>query len=192
MTEPALTWKMLYKAYRMGCFPMDEDGHIYWYSPDPRAVLELNAFHVPGTLKAVLRKNLFEIRFDTMFETVIRECQQRPKTWISEDIIHAYTDLHRHGFAHSVEAWQQDTLVGGLYGVSLGSAFMGESMFHRVSEASKVCLVFLVERLKSHRYELLDIQFMTKNLRRFGATEIPRTEYLTRLNKALRKKRSFF
>ncbi|MEK7485968.1 MAG: leucyl/phenylalanyl-tRNA--protein transferase [Planctomycetota bacterium] len=188
---PVLTWKILYQAYRKGCFPMDESGEIYWYCPDPRSILEFKDFHIPGTLKSILKKNQFEIRFDFAFKEVIKGCQDRERTWISEEIIQAYIDLHQQGMAHSVEAWQDGILAGGLYGVSIGGAFMGESMFHRISEASKVCLVFLVERLKERGYEILDIQFMTQNLQRFGAIEIPKKEYLSRLKKALQKKCTF-
>lgn len=182
-----LDWQMLYSAYVQGIFPMAEESEIYWYCPDPRAVLEFEQFHIPQTLKSVLKKDLFEIRINTAFRSVIEGCQNRKSTWISKELVQAYSNLHEKGFAHSVEAWQNDTLVGGLYGVSIGGAFMGESMFHTVPEASKVSLVYLVERLRERKFELLDIQFMTKNLKRFGATEIPREQYLKRLKKAIKK-----
>jgi leucyl/phenylalanyl-tRNA--protein transferase len=187
-----LTWELLYLAYVQGLFPMDNEGEVSWYSPDPRAILEWDSFHIPQTLKGVLRKNPFEIRQNTAFKAVMQACQaSRQRTWISNEFITAYTDLHQQGFAHSVEAWKNNELVGGLYGVSIGAAFMGESMFHKTPEASKVCLVHLVEHLKVRHYELLDIQFMTDNLRRFGATEIPKSHFLKRLKKAIKKTCSF-
>lgn len=164
----------------------DEEGEIGWYSPDPRAIFPLDAFHVPRSLLKTIRKGVFEVKIDTAFEEVMWACADRQETWISEDIVAAYTALHRHGLAHSVEAWQGGELVGGLYGVALGGAFMGESMFSKVPDASKVCLVFLVERLKERGFILLDSQMATTHLQRFGQIEIPRMEYLRRLSKALK------
>ena len=180
---------LLLEAYRLGIFPMaDEDGQIHWFSPDPRAIIELDRFHVPRTLRQVYRQRRFDVRVDTAFERVIRACADRPEpTWISPEIIHAYTRLHRLGHAHSVESWQSGRLAGGLYGVALGGAFFGESMFHRVTDASKIALMALVERLTRRGFCLLDVQFDTPHLGRFGTQEIPRTEYLCRLQQAVLK-----
>lgn len=179
-------------AYCQGIFPMaDEHGEIGWYSPDPRAVFPLDAFHVPRSLAKVLRRGAFEVRVDTCFEAVMRGCADREETWISEELIRAYVALHRLGLAHSVEAFHEGELAGGLYGVALGGAFMGESMFTRVTDASKVCLVHLVERLRARGYVLLDSQMPTEHLRRFGQIVIPRREYLRRLREALQLRRSF-
>lgn len=190
----ALTPDLLLAAYQAGVFPMaDQSGDIGWYAPDPRGVLPLDAFHVPKSLARVVRQARFEVRTDTAFRQVMEACAQaapdRPDTWISRDIVRAYTGLHRLGFAHSVECWQDGgrgpELVGGLYGVALGSAFFGESMFHRVRDASKVALVHLVTRLRAGGYQLLDTQMTTPHLERFGAVEIPRVEYERRLAAAL-------
>lgn len=187
MTEPPLTPELIVHAYRRGLFPMADDaGEIGWYSPDPRAVFPLGAFKIPKSLAKTVRAGKFEIRIDGDFEAVMRACGAREETWISEEIVRAYTALHRLGLAHSVEAWQGGALVGGLYGVALGGAFMGESMFSRATDASKVCLVHLVERLKGRGYTLLDSQFPTEHLMRFGQALIPRREYLRQLEAALR------
>ncbi len=192
MSEPPLTPELIVAAYCRGIFPMaDEDGEIGWYSPDPRAVFPLDAFHVPKSLAKTIRHGLFEVRVDTAFEAVVRGCADREVTWISEAIVRSYGDLHRLGLAHSVEAWREGRLVGGLYGVSLGGAFMGESMFSRETDASKVCLVALVERLRARGYVLLDSQMATEHLARFGQIEIPRREYLRQLRAALPLERSF-
>lgn len=185
-----LTPHVLLNAYSQGIFPMaDEDGTIYWYDPDPRAILPLERFHIPRRLARRIRRGGFEVRVDTAFRQVITACAEpapgRETTWISPEIIRAYCDLHELGFAHSVETWIDDWLVGGLYGVTLGGLFAGESMFSRAEDASKIALVYLVERLCQRGYILLDIQFMTEHLRRFGAVEIPRREYKRRLVAAL-------
>ena len=165
---------------------MEINGRIRWLSPDPRAIIDLDAFHIPRTLGRIVRQERFEVRHDRAFETVIRACADRPEgTWISEEIIAGYTLLHEFGFAHSVEAYRDGELVGGLYGVALRGAFFGESMFHRATDASKVALVHLVERLRAGGYRLLDVQFVTPHLRRFGTEEIPRHDYLERLAAAL-------
>jgi leucyl/phenylalanyl-tRNA--protein transferase len=190
--NPSLTPELIVAAYCRGIFPMaDEDGDIGWYSPDPRAVFPLDAFHVPRSLAKTIRRGTFEVRVDTAFEAVMRGCADRDLTWISEEIVRSYTALHRVGLAHSVEAWREGRLVGGLYGVSLGGAFMGESMFSRETDASKVCLVFLVERLRERGYVLLDSQMATEHLARFGQIEIPRREYLRQLRAALKLDRTF-
>jgi leucyl/phenylalanyl-tRNA--protein transferase len=178
---------ILLAAYAQGVFPMaDPDGVIGWYSPDPRAIIPLESFHVSRTLRQRCRQGCFEIRLNTHFEAVVRNCADRSEgTWISDEIVEAYCLLHRLGFAHCVESWQQGDLVGGLYGVTLGGAFFGESMFHRQTDASKVALVHLVERMRKRRYTLLDVQFTTPHLEQFGVVEIPRDEYLRRLGRAL-------
>lgn len=185
-----LTPHLLLNAYSQGIFPMaDDDGTIYWYDPDPRAIIPLDSFHIPRSLARTVRQGGFEIRFDTAFWAVMQACAEpgpsREKTWISQEILLAYTELHQLGFAHSVETWIDNRLVGGLYGVSLGGLFAGESMFSRVTDASKIALVYLVERLRQRGFALLDTQFMTEHLRRFGTVEISRTEYKTRLAHAL-------
>jgi leucyl/phenylalanyl-tRNA--protein transferase len=174
-------------AYAQGIFPMaDDEGNINWYAPDPRAILEHENLHISRSLRATLRKGIHEVRIDTAFELVMRWCAAREETWINEAFVTAYTRLHYAGLAHSVEAWKDGELVGGLYGVSLGGAFMGESMFSRATDASKVCLVALVEHLKARGYELHDTQFLTPHLATLGVTEIPRKAYERRLREALR------
>ena len=158
------------------------DGGIAWFSPDPRAVIPLDeAFHVPHGLRRTLQKGRFEIRVNAGFETVMRACAAREETWIDEKIVTSYVNLHRLGHAHSVEAWLDGQLAGGLYGVALGGAFFGESMFHAVTDASKVALHALVVRLRARGFALLDTQWLTPHLATFGAHEIPRAEYLRRL-----------
>jgi leucyl/phenylalanyl-tRNA--protein transferase len=191
---PPLDPALVVRAYRQGVFPMAlEDGEIGWFSPDPRGVLPLDTFHVPARLARVLRSGRFEIVVDRDFEAVIRTCAERRDegTWISPEIIDCYLAIHRLGLAHSVEAWQDGRLVGGLYGVHLGGAFFGESMFHRVADASKVALAALVDRLVRRGSRLLDTQWVTPHLEQFGAVEIPRTEYLRRLRRALAVECSF-
>ena len=158
-----------------------EDGEIAWFSPDPRAIIPLEAFHVPHGLRRTLKKNPFEIRIDTAFETVMVGCGHRKETWINPEIFESYVNLHRLGHAHSVETWYNGELAGGLYGVAIGGAFFGESMFTRKTDASKVALHALVERLRARGYSLLDTQWTTPHLAHFGTTEIPRREYLARL-----------
>jgi leucyl/phenylalanyl-tRNA--protein transferase len=177
---------LLLEAYCRGIFPMAmENGEIAWFSPDPRGILPLDSFHVPHGLKRSLRKNRFEVRINTAFETVIRACSERSETWISEEIAQSYLNLHDLGFAHSVETWRDNQLVGGLYGVSVYGAFFGESMFHRETDASKVALVALVERLREKGFRLLDTQYTTQHLRLFGAVEISKAKYLRLLKQAL-------
>lgn len=184
--------KLLIAAYLQGIFPMGVDGKIEWFSPDPRAILPLDGFHVSATLRQTIRQNRFRMEINTSFTEVMRECARRPDgTWITPEIIRAYTELHRLGLAHSVETWQGETLVGGLYGVSIGGAFFGESMFHRIRDASKVALAALVDRMQAREFNLLDIQFITSHLQRFGAIEISRDEYLRRLAKAVDLPRTF-
>ena len=184
---------LLLAAYAAGYFPMadEKSGEIGWYSPDPRAIIPLESFKISRSLSQVLKKRMFEIRIDTSFEDVIRKCGERDETWISEEIVQSYLRLHTLGHTHSVEAWQEGKLVGGLYGVALGAAFFGESMFSLVPEASKVALVRLVDRLKRNGFELLDTQYTTPHLKKFGTIEIPRGEYFLKLKEAVRKERSF-
>jgi len=177
----------LLSAYASGVFPMaDDENVVRWFAPDPRAVIELDGFNVSRSLRAVIRRGVFEMAVNRAFEEVIAACADRPGgTWISAEVQDAYIRLHRLGFAHSVEAWREGKLAGGLYGVAIGAAFFGESMFHRVTDASKVALVALVGRLRDRGFNLLDIQFITDHLRRFGAVEIPRSDYLRRLRCAV-------
>jgi leucyl/phenylalanyl-tRNA---protein transferase len=185
----------LLTAYANGIFPMaGRDGSIEWFSADPRGVIPLESFHVPGrSLPQILRQNKFEIRLNSDFEATMRACQENRAdgTWINDRLIAAYVALHRLGFAHSVEAWQAEKLVGGLYGVSLGAAFFGESMFHRVRDASKVALVHLVQRLRQRDFRLLDTQAVTSHLARFGCVEIPAEQYLAQLQEAIKLPRTF-
>ena len=174
---------LLLHAYRNAVFPMaSPEGEIAWFSPDPRGIIPLDeGFRVPHGLRRALKKGAFEIRVDTAFETVMRQCAAREETWINEEIIASYVELHRRGHAHSVEAWLDGRLAGGLYGVTLGGAFFGESMYHEVTDASKVALHALVMRLRARGFELLDTQWLTPHLETFGAVEIPRAEYRERL-----------
>lgn len=183
----------LLAAYRAGYFPMASSrrGEIRWYSPDPRAIIPLDGFKVARSLRRVVKKGTYAIRLNTSFEEVVRNCAQRHETWISEEIVHSYINLHRLGYAHSVEAWEGGVLAGGLYGVALGGAFFGESMFSRKRDASKVALVYLVERLRERGFVLLDTQYQTPHLARFGTVEIPRQNYRALLNNALTRQVSF-
>ena len=183
---------LLLEAYASGIFPMGmPDGEIRWYSPDPRGILPLEEFHTPHGLKRILRKRSWDVRIDTAFQEVMQACASREETWITEVIAESYTLLFESGHAHSVEVWQDDKLVGGLYGVSIGGAFFGESMFHRVTDASKVALWHLVEILKKGGFTLLDSQWTTPHLEQFGAREIPRSDYLEKLAVALTIKTTF-
>ncbi len=178
-------------AYSEGIFPWYEEGlPILWHSPDPRMVLETSALHVPRSLEKVLRKGLYEIRLDTAFRRVMEACAEMPRpgqdgTWITTEMLDAYEKLHKLGFAHSIEAWKGGELVGGLYGVSLGAAFFGESMFARASDASKVAFVSIARQLDRWGIGLIDCQVWTEHLERFGAEEWPRERYLDELSRAL-------
>lgn len=185
--HPDLAPEKLMAAYAAGIFPMaDEDGGLFWLAPDPRAVIELDDFRMPRSLRIVRRREVFTVTVNRAFDQVIAACARPGEgTWISDDIKEAYGKLHDLGFAHSVEAWQDRQLAGGLYGVAIGGAFFGESMFHRVADASKVAMVHLVERMRERGFTLLDIQFMNEHLRRFGAVEITRAEYEKRLERAV-------
>jgi leucyl/phenylalanyl-tRNA--protein transferase len=192
MLDPSpLTAETLVYAYASGVFPMaEETGEILWYSPDPRAIIPIDTYKPAKSLKPFINQERFEIRINTCFEQVMRNCAlPRPgeeETWISEELVQAYTNLHKMGLAHSVEAWQAGKLVGGLYGVALGGAFFGESMFSLVSNSSKVAFHYLVQILREQNYSLLDSQFMNDNVLRYGAIDIPRSEYKKRLAKALK------
>lgn len=185
--------ELLLGAYASGIFPMSPSGseEIHWYSPDPRAIIPLDAFKISRSLRQTLKKRTFEIRIDTAFEEVMRQCGRRDETWISETIVRSYVRLHKLGFAHSVESWHSNKLVGGLYGVALGAAFFGESMFSAMKDASKVALVGLVEWMHERGFELLDTQYSTPHLAQFGAIEIPREEYLRLLKKTVAQTRKF-
>jgi leucyl/phenylalanyl-tRNA--protein transferase len=185
--------ELLVSAYASGWFPMAvEGGEIRWFSPDPRGIIPLEGFTVSRRLARLWRQGRFEIAVDRAFADVMRACAEidrdpgDPGTWITGEIIDSYVTLHARGLAHSVEAWRDGKLVGGLYGVSLGGAFFGESMFHRETDASKIALVALVERLRDRGYQLLDTQWSTPHLEQFGAIEVPRKDYLRRLERALR------
>jgi leucyl/phenylalanyl-tRNA--protein transferase len=181
-----ITPELLIRAYSSGIFPMgSKDGNINWYCPDPRCIIDLENFHVSKRLARTIRQGVFEMKVNTNWDQVIRKCGARSDVWITKRIIDMYTQLHELGYAHSVEAYKDGKLAGGLYGVSLGGAFMGESMFHDVTDASKISLVYLVERLKQRGFTLLDTQYMTEHLRKFSAVEITHQEYLKRLNRAL-------
>ena len=185
---------LLISAYAQGIFPMAmEDGEIGWFSPDPRGIIPLDGFIIPKRLARVVRSHKFEIAIDRDFAGVMRACasDRDDGTWINDEIFESYVALHERGLAHSVEAWQGGELVGGLYGVHLGGAFFGESMFHRVTDASKVALVALVERMNARGFTLLDTQWTTPHLEQFGAMEIPRDEYLARLTVALSRRCAF-
>lgn len=186
-----LSPSLLLQAYMSGSFPMadpDEDHQIYWHTPKMRGIIPLDeTFHVPKNVARKYKRNDFDVYVNRNFETVIRQCQQLriEDTWISEDIVDAYVSLHEQGYAHSFEAYQDGRLVGGLYGVSIGKAFFGESMFHLVTDASKICLVYLVEFLREHEFQLLDTQYLNPHIAQFGAYEIPHKDFLKLLNKAL-------
>lgn len=187
-----LSSELLLEAYASGIFPMGmEDGTIRWFSPDPRGILPLEQFHVPHGLKRALKRPGWELRTDTAFDEVVGACASRDETWITPLIRKAYRELFEAGHAHSVEIWLEGRLAGGLYGVALGGAFFGESMFHRVTDASKVALWHLVRILKERGFILLDTQWTTGHLEQFGAIEISQEEYLSLLGKALLRKSSF-
>lgn len=185
-----LTPDLLLSAYSQGIFPMaDDDGTIFWYDPDPRAILPLNSFHIPRSLQRVVKRGIYDVRIDTAFDEVISACAApspgRKETWINAEITSAYAQLFHLGFAHSVEVWHDGSLAGGLYGIAINGLFAGESMFSHVRDTSKVALVHLVAHLRRQRFLLLDIQFLTEHLERFGAVEIARREYKNVLAVAL-------
>lgn len=184
----ALDPRLLLQGYAMGIFPMAESrvaDEIFWVEPRSRAILPLDRFHVSHSLKRTLRSDKYTVTADRAFANVVAACAEREETWINADIERAVLSLHRLGHAHSVEAWKGEALVGGLYGVSLGRAFFGESMFSRMTDASKIALAWLVARLKAGGYELLDCQFMTGHLASLGAVAVPRDRYVALLATAL-------
>jgi leucyl/phenylalanyl-tRNA--protein transferase len=194
-----LTPQILLRAYAAGIFPMAEsrdDPKLYWIDPEMRGLLPLDKLHVPKSLKRTLRRGEFEVKCNIAFQEVMRGCAEatpeRPNTWINAEIVSLYDNLYAMGHAHSVECWKDGKLVGGLYGVALGAAFFGESMFSRVPDASKVALVHLVARLKAGGYRMLDTQFVTTHLRRFGVVEVSRGEYHRRLGEALKIQAEFY
>jgi leucyl/phenylalanyl-tRNA---protein transferase len=183
---------LLLQAYRLGVFPMAmNDSSIEWFSPDPRAILPLENFHVPHALRRLVRRKPFEVTIDKAFSVVIQACAERKNTWINREIIESYTRLHELGHAHSVEAWKENNLAGGLYGVAVGGAFFGESMFHRVTDASKIALVSLVGHLRARKFVLLDTQWLTPHLQQFGGIQISRNDYLRLLRRAVDLPRKF-
>jgi leucyl/phenylalanyl-tRNA---protein transferase len=190
--DQRITPELLLRAYSIGMFPMSDaadDPELFWVEPEIRGIIPLDEFHISASLSKAIRKRPFDIRFDTAFDAVVDKCAEaapdRPSTWINQTIRELYGALHRLGHAHSVEAFEGEELVGGLYGVSLGSAFFGESMFSRRTNASKICLVYLVERLRERGFTLLDTQFTTEHLKTFGAVDIPKEAYGVLLDKAM-------
>lgn len=190
MTFTFLSPQIVLKGYAQGYFPMPDlqTSQISWYRPDPRAILPLDAFHTSKSLKRLLNKELFQITYNQAFSRVITECANRKSTWINDNIIQTYKQLHISGFAQSVEVWLNNKLVGGVYGVNIASAFFAESMFYKVSNASKVALYYLVQLLNTQRFLLLECQFLTDHLKRLGAIELYDSDYVKLLKKALQKK----
>lgn len=184
-------------GYCNGIFPMADssEGEIYWYSPDPRAIIPIDTYKPAKSLKPTINQNVFEIAFNRNFKEVMKNCAlprfEDDETWISQDIIDSYHNLHKLGFAHSVEVYKQEVLVGGLYGVSVGSVFFGESMFHKVPNASKVAFHYLMENLKQRNFKLLDTQFINDNVKRFGAIEIPKRQFMKILKDSISTKNKF-
>ncbi len=177
---------VLLGAYTEGIFPMAEDGELLWFSPMSRGIIPLDErFHIPHGLKRTLRKEPFKVKMNSAFRDVMAGCADREETWIDEVITESYVELHQLGFAHSVECWDEEGLQGGLYGLKLGNAFFGESMFSRKTDASKVALVHLVEWLRDQGAVLLDTQWMTEHLKQFGGYEVSRDVYLNMLDEAL-------
>lgn len=184
--------EILLQGYRMGVFPMAfEDDSIEWFSPQQRGIIPLDRFHLPHAAQRAWKRQVFDIKVDSAFSEVIRQCARRPETWINDEILVSYENLHRLGHAHSVEAWGEGELAGGLYGVAIGGAFFGESMFHCRTDASKIALAALVERLKARKFVLLDTQWLTPHLVQFGAVEVSRVQYLELLDQAIGLTRSF-
>jgi len=195
-TKQTLNSKLLFSAYCQGIFPMaDRRGEISWYCPDPRAIIPIETYRPAKSLRPILNKHLFEIRINQQFEQVMRHCAlprfRGDGVWISEEMIQAYSNLNQLGFAHSVEAYQNDELVGGLYGVQIGAVFFGESMFSLVSNSSKVAFHYLIEILRKNEFELLDSQFINDNVLRYGAIEISKDEFIEKLERAIIKERRF-
>lgn len=197
--EPEITPELLLRAYAAGIFPMAERreaDQLLWISPEERGVIPLDGFHIPRRLARTVRSDRFEVRIDTAFADVIRACAApshgREESWINREIVSLYNDLHTHGHAHSVECWRNGALAGGLYGIAIGAAFFGESMFSLERDASKVALVHLAARLVRGGFELLDAQFLTDHLAQFGAMVLPREDYLRALSRALARQADFY
>lgn len=189
-----LTPELILSAYAQGYFPMGQPGEeeILWFNPDPRAVLPLDRFHLSRSMARELKRRWHRVSFNEAFSRVMRECAAREETWITEGIFLVYGELHRLGFAHSVEVWDGEDLVGGTYGVSLGAGFFAESKFHRRTNASKIALYYLVKALNSCGYQLLEVQFLTDHLKSLGAIEIPKAEYLVLLKQAIHSRAASF
>ncbi|MDA0986984.1 MAG: leucyl/phenylalanyl-tRNA--protein transferase [Bacteroidetes bacterium] len=182
----------LLNAYKIGLFPMaDRNGKINWFEPKARAILPFENLKISRSLKAKIKKNIYEVTIDKSFKDVVQNCASRNETWISDEIIESYQNLFKLGFAHSIETRFNNELVGGLYGVSIGGAFYGESMFSKLTDASKIALVKLVEHLTLKKFILLDCQFITPHLKSLGAIEITKNEYIILLNKAIKLKTKF-
>lgn len=199
MTHAMLTPELVLRAYTVGLFPMSEradDPEVFWVDPERRGIMPLDTFHVPRSLRKVIRREPFEVRVDHDFAAVMRGCaapRAKPgETWINDQILDVYCALNAQGFAHSVECWRDGALVGGLYGVAIHGAFFGESMFSRATDASKVALVHLVARLRRGGFVLLDAQFVTPLLARFGAIEVSRSAYRRQLAEALGTDATFY
>ena len=193
-SAPTLTADLLLQAYQVGVFPMSEgrdDPEVFWVDPRMRGVIPLDGFRISRSLKRTLRRGIFTVTYDTAFSDVVQGCADRNETWINDTIFALYCNLHERGAAHSIEVWEGETLVGGVYGVTIGAAFFGESMFSRATDASKVALAYLVDRLKLGGYELFDTQFITPHLESLGAVEIARDHYHAMLIEALAKDASF-
>jgi leucyl/phenylalanyl-tRNA--protein transferase len=195
---PSFTAEQVLRAYALGVFPMArhrDDPRLYWIDPEKRGILPLDGFHLPRSLRKALKKRIYTVQCDTAFEAVMMMCAEhtaeRPDTWINDEILRLFIELHRMGVAHSVESWSDGRLVGGLYGLSLGGVFFGESMFSRATNASKVALAHLMARLWKGGYSLLDTQFVTDHLAQFGTVEIPRQDYLVKLSAAMRGRAVF-
>lgn len=189
------TLKGVIKAYACGFFPMAKNQHdaaLLWVKPEKRAIIPLNGFHISRSLRRTLRKNPYAIAINTDFEQTIYKCAQRKNTWINNTIIHLFTKLHKRGLAHSIEVWDQGHLIGGVYGMELGAAFFGESMFSEQTNASKIALSYLVARLQFGNYTLFDVQFQNNHLRTLGAVEIDDSIYTKRLHHALLRKGDFY
>ncbi len=192
--DPILTPDLLLQAYQVGVFPMSEgrdDPDVFWVDPRMRGIFPLDQFHIPRSLARRLRREDYTVTFDQAFEDVVQGCADRDETWINETIFELYCSLHKTGFAHSIEVWDGSRLVGGVYGVTIGAAFFGESMFSRATDASKVALTYLVDRLRLGGFQLFDTQFITPHLARLGAVEIQRDHYRAKLVEALEKEASF-
>ena len=194
-----ITPQILLRAYACGIFPMAEDANdptVFWIEPDMRGIIPLDGFHISRRMQRTMRTSSYNIRVDTDFGGVMDACAasapDRPSTWINSQIHDLYRQLHEMGYCHSVEVWDENKLVGGLYGVSLGTAFFGESMFSRARDTSKMALIHLVERLKTGGYTLLDTQFITEHLKQFGAIEVPKADYHLLLEDAMQQSADFF